>query len=361
MRNNMITKKLIKFALLFFLIGLTACDNKLNPGFDPDDYEPIVPPEPVRTMDAMASGERVVLSGASLTDIVLKWTPTEKHGNTVYRYEVLIDTIGGDFTKPVETIFSDNNGLESQLTLTHYQANTIGKLAKFRCNTNGTLRWKVRAYCGLDQALSSLEGYFVIFMMDGIDDMPSENEPVYITGVGTEDDGDEAEAQQMLRQNEGIYQTFTQLKADQPFIFMSTVEGRKCYYYVDDNGVLRERNDGEDYTVTVPQSGIYRITINMGEQTISYDEIGAVYLYNHSGGYRQDFNYLGYGKWGVKNYTARKQTESWAGSGETRHSFKMEINGTTYRWGHKEKDKGQPNLTTDNSYYNLYQDRKSVV
>lgn len=43
----------------------------------------------------MASGERVVLSGASLTDIVLKWTPTEKHGNTVYRYEVLIDTIGG--------------------------------------------------------------------------------------------------------------------------------------------------------------------------------------------------------------------------------------------------------------------------
>ena len=33
MRNNMITKKLIKFALLFFLIGLTACDNKLNPGF----------------------------------------------------------------------------------------------------------------------------------------------------------------------------------------------------------------------------------------------------------------------------------------------------------------------------------------
>lgn len=66
--------------------------------------------------------------------------------------------------------------MESQLTLTHYQANTIGKLAKFRCNTNGTLRWKVRAYCGLDQALSSLEGYFVIFMMDGIDDMPSENE-----------------------------------------------------------------------------------------------------------------------------------------------------------------------------------------
>ena len=131
-------------------------------------------------------------------------------------------------------------------------------------------------------------------MMDGIDDMPSENEPVYITGVGTEDDGDEAEAQQMLRQNEGIYQTFTQLKADQPFIFMSTVEGRKCYYYVDDNGVLRERNDGEDCYSYGSSIRHLPVTINMGEQTISYDEIGAVYLYNHSGGYRQDFNYLGY-------------------------------------------------------------------
>ena len=47
--------------------------------------------------------------------------------------------------------------------------------------------------------------------------------------MGTEDDGDEAEAQQMLRQNEGIYQTFTQLKADQPFIFMILYSS--SYYY----------------------------------------------------------------------------------------------------------------------------------
>ena len=53
----------------------------------------------------MASGERVVLSGASLTDIVLKWTPTEKQGNTVYCYEVLIGTMGGHFpTKKVADI-----------------------------------------------------------------------------------------------------------------------------------------------------------------------------------------------------------------------------------------------------------------
>ena len=302
----------------------------------------------------MASGERVVLSSSSLTDIVLKWTPTTAHGNTVYRYEVLIDTIGGDFTNPVEISLSDNNGLEPQLTLSHDQANAIGKLAKFRCNTNGTLRWKVRAYCGLDDSISSLEGFFVIFMMDGIDNIPSEDEPIYITGAGTEDNGDETRALQMLRQDDGIYQTFVRLKANQPYVFMANVGGQKCYYYSDERGILRERNEGEKYTMQVDKEGIYRITINMGEQSISYDEIGDVWLYNISGNYRQDFNYLGYGKWGIVNYTARKQTESWAGSGETRHSFKMMINGTEYRWGNRGRDEGTPNMDTDDSYYNLY-------
>lgn len=348
-------KRLMDFSLLLFLImGLAACENKLNPGFDPDDYEPVVAPDPVRTMDAMASGERIVLSGSSLTDVVLKWTPTTPHGNTVYRYEVLLDTIGGDFSSPVEVSFSDNNGTENQLTLTHYQLNTIGKLAKFRCNTNGTLRWKVRAYCGLDQSISSLEGYFVIFMMDGIDDVPSEEDSFYITGTATEDEGDDSVAPQMLRQGEGIYQCFTRLKADKPFLFMSVIDGGKYYYYVDSNDVLHELNSGEDYSMKVSDTGIYRVTVNLTEQTVSYDKIGSVYLFNVSGSYRKDFDYLGYGKWGIKNYTARKQKESWAGSGETRHSFKMEIDGTTYRWGNKKKDESDPKNDTDSSYYDLY-------
>ena len=139
----MIFNRLTAAMLSISLLAAVSCENVVNPGFDQNDYEPIVPPDPVRTLDSMASGERVVLSEGSLTDVVLSWTPTEPHGNTVYRYEVLIDTEDGDFSAPVETTFSDNNGIETTLTLTHYQLNTIGKLAGFRSNTEGTLRWKV--------------------------------------------------------------------------------------------------------------------------------------------------------------------------------------------------------------------------
>lgn len=54
--------------------------------------------------------------------------------------------------------------------------------------------------------------------MDGIDNIPSEDEPIYITGAGTEDNGDETRALQMLRQDDGIYQTFVRLKANQPYV-----------------------------------------------------------------------------------------------------------------------------------------------
>ena len=57
----------------------------------------------------------------------------------------------------------------------------------------------------------------------------------------------------------------------------------------------------------------------------------------------------------MKDYTARKQRESWAGTGETRHSFKMVIDGTEYRWGNSGRDEGAPNLSTEDSYYNLNQ------
>lgn len=345
---------LLKFVLLLFCISLAACDNKLNPGFDQNDYEPIVPPDPVYTLNSMSSGERVILNNGSLTNIVLSWTPTTEHGNTLYRYEVLFEGPDGDFSDPIQIFTSDNNGTEPQLTLSHYQANVLGHLANFKANSNGTLRWKIKAYCGLDESISSLEGYFVVFLMDGIDNIPLDNDPVFITGQATEDEGDESSAMQMLFRGNGNYEVFTQLQADKPFVFMSMIDNQKYYYYANINGKLREITDESDATL-VSGSGIYRITVNFANQTFVADLIGDVYLFNLSGQYRQDLSYQGNGKWGITNYTARKQREGWASGGETRYSYKMEINGNTVRWGNKDKDASQPSSSTPLSYYNLYE------
>lgn len=353
-------RNLFKLLPLCFIIGLAACDNEVNKGFDPDEYEPVVAPDPVRTLNTMASGERIILSSSATESIVFSWSPTEEHGNTVYRYEVLMDTIGGDFSKPIYTGQADGNGLETKLTISHYQLNTIGRQAKFRCNNNGTLRWKVRAYCGLDQSISSLEGYFVIFMMDGLDNIPGTSPLVYITGSATEDNGVAENAQPMLCETDNLYQSFTSLKANEPFDITAVVDGVTCYYYVDETGRLCERLQTEtQHTNSVSESGIYRVTVNFESRVVTYDRVRKVYLFCNAGDVRDEMSYLGYGKWGLQNYTARKHKESWAGNGESRHQFRMEITADdqseqTIIWGHQNKNASDPKADTEEEYYNLY-------
>lgn len=355
-------KHLSKFIMLLCIIAFASCSNDLNPGFDPGDYEPIVPPEPVRTLTSMASGERVVLSGTSIEDIILSWIPTEPKGNTVFRYEVLFDTLGGDFTKPVAAIKSDKEALASQLTVSHFQMNAIGKLARFKANSNGTLRWRVRAYCGLDKALSSLEGTFTIFMMDGIDDIPGENDHLYITGLATEDNGDPSLALEMTQMGEGIYQVFTKLKKDKTYMFFCEKDGKShVYYYSKDK--LRQRLDDEDNECESTKDGIFRITLNFNTQEYEIVEVSSVYLFCIAGTYSQEFNYLGYGKWGVRNFTAHKRKEGWASSGETRHHFRMKLltadGEIRINWGSNIKDSGLPKYDNDGnldySYFNMYE------
>lgn len=354
-------KHFLKFMALLCIIAFAACSNELNPGFDPDDYEPILPPEPVHTLTSMASGERIVLSGTATEDIILSWIPTDVKGNTVFRYEILFDTIGGNFTSPIEVMKSDREALDTKLTLSHFQMNAIGKQAKFKANSNGTLRWKVRAYCGLDQAVSSLEGYFTIFMMDGIDNIPGEGDHLYITGLATEDGGDNSKAQEMTMIGEGIYQVFLKMKKDKNYIFTSSIDGEQYFYYYSKDK-LRQRLANEDFECTSAKDGIFRITLNFNTQEYEIVEVTNVYLYCIAGSYSETFSYQGYGKWGIKNYTAHKKQESWASGGETRHHFRMILvtseGETRINWGSNVKDSGDPRDENGNlkdiSYFDLY-------
>ncbi|MBD8387144.1 SusE domain-containing protein [Dysgonomonas sp. BGC7] len=354
--------RLSNLIVLFCLIAFAACSNEINPGFNQEDYEPIVPPEPVRTLTSMASGERVILSGTSVEDIVLSWIPTVVKGNTVFRYEVLFDTNDGDFSNPIEVLKSDKEALETKLTLSHFQMNAIGRLAKFKCNSNGTLRWKVRAYCGLDQSLSSLEGTFTIFMMDGIDDIPTEEDHLLITGTATEDGGDISKAQEMSRIDDGIYQVYLKMKKDKTYLFTCEKDGEQYIYYYS-GGKLRQRLEGETYECVQNTDGIYRITLNFNTQEMETIEIKKLYLYCIAGSYSQEFSYLGYGKWGVKSFLAHKRKESWAAGGETRYHFRMETvtseGNVRMNWGSNIKDGGSPkrddNGNLDYSYFNMYE------
>lgn len=356
-------KKVLSIALvLSTLMFFGSCEQTLNPGFDPNDYEPIVSPESVHTLKTLASGEYVILSENSLKDLVFEWEVTPPAGNSVFRYEVLFDTEDGNFSKPVAVYKSDNFALDPHLSLSHTEVNMIGILAGFKANSKGIIRWKVRTYCGLDMVLSSLEGRFQVMMMDGIDNIPRMDDPVYITGEATEDGGDFSRAQKMQTLSNGKYEAYLRLRQGKTYTFSAKIEGETYIYYYSDK--LRQRLDTEHNETTHTLSdGIYRVTVDFQSREMTVVKVTELYLYCIAGSYAEEFTYIGQGAWALKNYTAHKRKESWAGGGETRYHFRMEVEdetGASWRenWGQKGKDVSDPVLEgaewADKSYFDLY-------
>lgn len=350
--------------IISLVISFWSCDQELNPGFDQSEYEPIVSPESVHTLKTLASGEHLILSEISVEDRVFEWEATPSAGNTVFRYEVLFDTEDGDFSKPIIKHQSDSFALDTKLTLTDAEINWIGKQAGYNCNSVGVIRWKVLTYCGLDDALSSLEGRFSVLMLDGIDNIPSSADHVYITGAATEDKGDFTYAQEMIELAEGKYEAYLKLEQGENYIFTSVIEDESyVYYYSQDQLRQRLATESNENIHELP-SGIYRVTIDFNSREMKIVEVTKVYLYCIAGSYSEEFAYASKGVWEVKDYIAHKRKESWAGDGETRHHFRMELKdaaGTTTRenWGHSGKDVASPGIDdegnfTDESYFDLY-------
>lgn len=357
-------KKVLSIALvLSTLMFFGSCSQTLNPGFNPDDYEPIVSPESVHTLKSLASGEFIILSESTFEDLVFEWDATPAAGNTVFRYEVLFDTEDGDFSKPIATYKSDNFALDTKLTLSHVEVNILGVMAGYKANSKGLIRWKVRTYCGLDEALSSLEGRFLVMMMDGIDDIPNPSDAVYITGEATEDGGDFSFAQKMQMLSEGKYEAYLKLRQNKTYTFSAEIDGEIHTYYYSDK--LRQRLASEDYETLHEQTdGIYRVTVDFQSREVKVAEVTRLFLFCIAGSYEEDFHYAGQGTWELKNYTAHKRKESWAGGGETRYHLRMDLKDATTtswreNWGHSGRDVSEPQMNdegefADYSYFNMY-------
>ena len=339
--------------MLFCCLAIfSACEQEVNKGFDPDDYEPILPPEPVYTLQTYASGENVTLLDDGLSNAIFRWIPSEKIGNMVVRYEVLFDSIQGDFSNPVYIARADNNGVSDYLTLSHSQLNNIARLAKIKANSKGILNWKVRVYCGLDEVTSAIVGSFSVLRLDGFDLIP---ETLYITGAATEGGVDLTQAPEFRDLGTADFEIFTKLEAGKDFYFVSSrkVDSITNYYY---NGKKLVENDG---VVTVSKNGVYRIKINYEAATYNIEEVTSVYGYYNVSGVHYPLNYVSNGLWKTDVFYPRLTGVSWAGSGEKRYQMRMQLSGatgsSTIIWGHKDSDRQVvPNESTDPSYFNMY-------
>lgn len=136
----------------------------------------------VQTFYEPVNGKTFVLQPSASASLYFEWEPARAEDNGAVLYEVAFDKADGDFSTPLYTTASDNNGGDNHATLTHKQLNQIAELAGVNAGEEGTLKWTVYSSKGIQPVKAEEERRLVITRLAGLTDMSAPlNAPVGYT------------------------------------------------------------------------------------------------------------------------------------------------------------------------------------
>ena len=98
-------------------------------------------------------GKEVVLQSSASASLFFEWESAKAEDSGAPLYEVVFDKEGGDFSKPIYKVLSDNGGSLSYATISHKTLNKVGAAAGLNSGETGTLVWTVMASRGLNSVM----------------------------------------------------------------------------------------------------------------------------------------------------------------------------------------------------------------
>lgn len=242
--------KTLKYILCVLAIFLSGCaeNYELNVDFS-------VPTE-------LSGPAEVNIDLQSSENIVLSWNGGAEDGG-VLLYNVLFDSLDGDFSNPVYSAQSDFGG-SRQLTLTPVILNKIARAAGLKSGETGKVKWTVEASRGgvIKQSQASAE--ISVTRPDG--EIP---EQLYLRGTATENNGETPIP--FRKVSDGIFVVYTQL--DDGNLYFTDAEDNGVNYTVDNSGKLTE---GEEPYNVQKENNVVRLTLNFNTKSIRKEIITRV-------------------------------------------------------------------------------------
>lgn len=275
-------KKIMRLAgvMLLAVIAASSCKKEtrsLNLSFTP-----------VGTLATPNDNADVKLDPTSSADVLFKWDAASTEDGGVILYEVAFDKDGGDFSKPVYKVLSDGAGVQPQVTITHKDLNKIANAAGIAASNTGKLKWAVIASKGTNSKPSSQSRTLMLDRPAGFAENPAE---LYITGSATEGGTDLSKAVKLKKNEEGLFEIYTSLKAGDYIITDKNTDGGKQYYI--DNGIIKE---GATPVVISGAEKTYRLNFDFTSATAKSVEIQSIGLYMSAYGKEiGTLNYVGNG------------------------------------------------------------------
>lgn len=236
--------------------------------------------------------------------VTFEWSQARAADGTLVLYEVVFDTEGGDFSKPVYSTTSGTNGLETKLVLSHGDLNKIANLAGIKSSSQGKLKWRVNASKGLNVMPATAARIMTVERPSGFATPPAN---LYLTGSGTEAGANVGQAIKFKSLSAGVFELYTRLGAGDVKLIDQTT-GTPVTYYLSGNKLLEGPNATSP--TTTPQ--IYRLRLDFNNAAATLTEIASVGLWIAAENkVKITIPYVGLGGWEIDNTPIEFFQESW--------------------------------------------------
>ncbi|NQD71609.1 hypothetical protein HP439_12840 [Sphingobacterium shayense] len=290
----------------------------------------------------------VKLVSAGSASLFFEWEPAQTEDNGAALYEIVFDKVGGDFSQPIYTTTSNNNGYLSNATLTHKVLNNVASMSGIGPGESGEIIWTVVSSRGLNRVLSDQVRTLAITTLEGFTDMPNE---VYLVGEGSETGTDVSASLSFKQTASGEFEIYTKLEANKDYVFIDRKGASPRYFYSDDQVKLKEGE--QESKMQVPKTGIYKINLDFNVATVSLSEIKSIGLwFSPDNKILFDLPYAGKGVWTGTGVVKFKQ-EDWGKDQRYKFQFEAIENGQTVtkQFGTLNASDNPPNASSDPSYY----------
>ncbi|PWG79369.1 SusE domain-containing protein [Pararcticibacter amylolyticus] len=320
---------------LFLLFVFSSCDKD-------NEFKEVAVTE-VNALYSPNDGRNVVLQSSASSSLYFEWEKATAQDNGLVYYDVLFDKPDGDFSNPVYTVPSDNNGISTGASITHKILNRVGALSGIATSAEGTLKWTVRSSRGLTKVLSKQSRTIKITRLSSIESPAA----LYLTGEGTEAGANLSDAL-MVKGLEGgtEFEIYTKLLAGKKYSFVDSRTSVSRTFSIDAGGTtFKENADG----AVVSKDGVYKISLDFNTSSASVKEVTKLDFFMCTPQKRAALTYQGKGVWRI-NDLVPDFTTNWS---DDRYFFWMTIGGEEQKVGSKNKD-NQPPSTTSGAYFDLY-------
>ncbi|MDR0506144.1 MAG: SusE domain-containing protein [Dysgonamonadaceae bacterium] len=295
-------------------------------------------------------GKEIILLPSPAATAYFEWEYCDVAASGAVVYQIAFDKADGNFSNPVYTMLSDNNGLYNHATVTHKQLNKIAGMMGIGASETGSFKWTVFSVKGLNSQKASQEQSIKVTRLAGFAELPID---VFVTGEASEGGTDLSKAHKMKAVENGVFEVYTQLTANKPFNFTDRMPEKPRTFYTDGE-LIRENG-----STTVSADGVYLIKLDFVTGACSYSLVTRLgFYFSPDGAILFDLPYIGNGIFRAENQTVTFKQEGWGR--DQRYKFRMfvkENNGADpekeLEWGTLNGTDSPPTMDSPASYYYL--------